>query len=64
MIYLVSEVDIVLPVKKAIAENIRTLRKEKGLTQKVLGEKSGIAEITIRQYEAGKYIPKYDNALK
>lgn len=53
-----------LPVKKAIAENIRALRKEKGLTQKVLGEKSGIAEITIRQYEAGKYIPKYDNALK
>ena len=53
-----------IPVKKAVAENIRALRKEKGFTQKVLSEKSGIAEITIRQYEAGKYIPKYDNALK
>lgn len=50
--------------RNAIGKNIRTLRKEKGLTQKALSKKTGIAEITIRQYEAGKYLPKYDNMLK
>lgn len=50
--------------RNAIGKNIRILRKEKGLTQKALSKKTGIAEITIRQYEAGKYIPKYDNMLK
>ena len=47
-----------------IAENLKRLRKEKGLTQRALSTKSGIAEITIRNYEAGKYKPKMDNLLK
>lgn len=40
-------------------KTIRKLRKEKGITQKKLSELTGIAEITIRQYEAEKYSPKY-----
>lgn len=47
-----------------IAENLKRLRKEKGLTQRALSTKSGIAEITIRNYEAGKYKPKMDKLLK
>ena len=47
-----------------IAENIKRLRKLKGFTQRALSTKSGIAEITIRNYEAGKYKPKMDNLLK
>lgn len=43
-----------------VGENIRSLRKKKKLTQKELGERSGIAEITIRQYESGKYKPKLE----
>ena len=39
-------------------ENIRNLRKKKGLTQKKLGELSGINEVQIRQYELGKVQPK------
>lgn len=41
-----------------IGKKIRLLRKLNGLTQKQLAERSGIAEITIRQYEAEKYNPK------
>ena len=44
----------------SIAENIKRLRKEAKLTQKQLAEKTGIAVITIQNYEAGKYEPKID----
>ena len=47
-----------------IGENIRTLRKKAGFTQKILAEKVGVNEVTIRSYEAGKYIPKYENMIK
>lgn len=47
----------------AIGEQIKQLRKQQHLTQKQLSEKSGIAEITIRQYEADRYNPKIE-ALK
>lgn len=46
------------------AERLRKYRKEANLTQKALGEKSGIAEINIRQYEAGKYTPKPEAGKK
>lgn len=36
-----------------VGENIRRLRKEKGLTQKQLGELCGINEVQIRRYELG-----------
>ena len=48
----------------SVGKKIRALRKEKGLTQKELSARSGIAEITIRQYEAGKYIPKMETLSK
>ena len=40
-----------------LGEEIRKLRKSKKITQKKLSILSGIPEITIRQYEAGKYAP-------
>lgn len=48
----------------SIAENIKYLRKQKQMTQKNLAEKSGLAEITIRQYESGRYIPKMESVYK
>lgn len=47
-----------------LAEKIKALRHENKLTQKKLSELTGIAEITIRQYEAGKYNPKISNLEK
>lgn len=47
-----------------IGDIIKKLRKEKGLTQKKLAELTGIAEITIRQYEAKKYVPKTQQLKK
>lgn len=41
-----------------IGEKIRNLRKEKGLTQKSLGELCGINEANIRKYESNKQNPK------
>lgn len=48
----------------SIGENIKYYRKKKGLTQKQLAQMTGLAEITIRQYEAGKYEPKTENLYK
>ena len=45
-------------------KNIKTLRKQKKLTQKELAKRAGLAEITIRQYEAGRYVPKTENLFK
>ena len=47
-----------------VGENIRKFRKEKGLTQKKLGELSGINEVQIRQYEIGKSKPKIETLEK
>ena len=41
-----------------LSERIIELIEKNGMTQKELAEKAGLAEITVRQYEAGKYIPK------
>ena len=45
-------------------ERLRAFRKQAHLTQKELGEKAGLAEINIRQYEAGKYTPKPESGRK
>ena len=45
-------------------QRIKTIRKEKGLTQKALGELCGIAEPTIRQYESGRLNPKFETIEK
>ena len=47
-------------MQMTIGEKIKAKRLEKGLTQKRLGELSGIAEPTIRRYESGKLNPKLD----
>ena len=47
-----------------ISDNIRRIRKEKGLTQKKLGELCKIAEPTIRRYEAGTLKPKLETIEK
>lgn len=47
-----------------IGKKIKKYRTEQHMTQKTLGEITGIAEITIRQYEANKYSPKIENLKK
>ena len=48
----------------AIGEQIKTLRKKIGYTQKQLAEKCGMAEITIRQYELNKREPRQETIEK
>ncbi len=43
-----------------VGERIRTIRKNQGLTQKQLGEKSGMADSAIRKYESGSQNPKVE----
>ncbi len=47
-----------------IGNRIREIRKQRGLTQKALGELCGIAEPNIRKYELGKQNPKYGTLFK
>ena len=47
-----------------IGENIKRIRKEKGLTQKKLGEQCGIAAPNIRKYESDKANPKIETLMK
>lgn len=47
-----------------VAENIKTIRKEKGLTQKQLAELIGVSERSIQQFEYGQITPKYETRLK
>lgn len=47
-----------------IGENIKQLRKKKGLTQKGLGELCGINEANIRKYESGRQNPQVDTIRK
>ena len=41
-----------------IGENIRRIRKERGLTLKQLGDAVGVSEAYIRAYESGRRNPK------
>ncbi len=47
-----------------VGEKIRKTRKQKKMTQNTLAGLTGLAAITIRQYEANKYIPKIENLRK
>ncbi|MFA9379139.1 MAG: helix-turn-helix domain-containing protein [Lachnotalea sp.] len=47
-----------------VGENIKRIRKEKGLTQKKLGELCGINEANIRKYELGNANPKIETIDK
>jgi len=48
----------------SIAENIKRIRIEKGISQKRLGELCNIAEPNIRKYENGKQNPKLQTLIK
>lgn len=43
---------------------LRTARKSKGLTMKELGEKVGVSESAISQYETGKREADFETILK
>ena len=47
-----------------VGENIRRIRKEKGLTQNQLGELCGLADSAIRRYENGGANPKFETLRK
>lgn len=47
-----------------IGEKIKQIRKEKGLTQKALGELLSISEGMVRQYELGIRNPKIETIEK
>lgn len=46
------------------SEKIRTIRKEKGLTQKELGQILGVTQATVGQYESGPNPPKIETLKK
>ena len=45
-------------------DRLRMVRKEKGLTQKQLGELIGVGRTTISEYESGKIVPRQDGLVK
>ena len=45
-------------------KRLRTLRKEKDLTQKELGQMIGVGRTTISEYESGKIVPRQDGLVK
>ena len=47
-----------------LGENIRRIRKERGLTMRQLGEKVGVSESYMRAYEVGERHPKQDKIEK
>lgn len=56
--------DVIEVIKMTIGEQIRILRRQHNMTQKKLSELSGLATITIQQYEANKYKPKVEQLEK
>lgn len=47
-----------------IGNNIRKIRKQKNITQKILAQKSNVGRSTIAEIENGTHIPRIDVALK
>lgn len=47
-----------------IGERIKKIRQEKGLSQKELGEKLGVSQQMIGQWETGKANPKIETLIK
>ena len=48
----------------SIVENIKKYRNKIGLSQKMLGERLGVSQAMVAQYENGKRIPKRDTLHK
>ena len=51
-------------VNETIGERIQKVRKQRGLTQRELAERSETSELTIRQYEIGKREPRTEQLRK
>jgi transcriptional regulator with XRE-family HTH domain len=51
-------------IKKQIAQKLRTLREEHGLTQAELGQQIGRATTTVASWESGKGQPDADTLLR
>ena len=47
-----------------ISQNIKKFRKEKGLSQVVLGEMLGVGQSTVAMWECGKNSPEYATLLR
>lgn len=47
-----------------VGEHIREIRKKRGMTQAQLAEKSGVAAISIHQYETGKRNPQLAQLIR
>lgn len=47
-----------------ISQNIKNFRKERGISQKILGERLGVGQSTVAMWECGKNSPGYDMLLK
>lgn len=47
-----------------LAENIKSARKQQGITQEQLAAKSGVATVTIRQHEGEKRQPRIEQLEK
>ena len=47
-----------------VGERIRTIRKEKGLTQKQLATETGLSVRSIQDFEYDKIVPKLETLLK
>lgn len=48
----------------SIGENIKFLRKEKGFTQKELGDAVGLTDVAINRYEKNLREPKQETLIK
>lgn len=48
------------PIRKAFGERVKKLRKEKGWTQKQLGNKIGVTYAQLNKYEGGTNAPPID----
>lgn len=44
-------------------KNLRLLREEMGLTQKVWASELGFGHTYVRAYESGRYMPSYGNLI-
>ena len=56
--------EVIIVSETAVGWKIKMFRKLRGLTQSQLAEKSGVATISIRQYETGKRQPRIEQLQK
>ena len=47
-----------------IGQRLKTLRKEKGLTQEQLGERLGVSSRSVSRWENGVNLPDFDLLLE